>query len=100
MRINITSLIAAVALVAASASSASAAVIFFNNQDIPIPGVTLRIEGNTRQEVTDETGQFLITEARTSTLAFVEFLSDDGVKFMLKWRGRTSELIVVRMPNQ
>ena len=44
--------------------------------------------------------KFLITEARTSTLAFVDFLSDDGVKFMLKWRGRTSELIVVRMPNQ
>ena len=44
--------------------------------------------------------KFLITEARTSTLAFVEFLSDDGVRFMLKWRGRTSELIVVRMPNQ
>jgi hypothetical protein len=44
--------------------------------------------------------KFLITEARTSTLAFVEFLSDDGVKFMLKWRGRTGELIVTRLPNQ
>jgi len=44
--------------------------------------------------------KFLITEARTSTLAFVEFLSDDGVKFMLKWRGRTRELVVVRIPNR
>ncbi len=44
--------------------------------------------------------KFLITEARTSTLAFVEFLSDDGVKYLLKWRGRTGELIVTRLSNQ
>ena len=44
--------------------------------------------------------KFLITEARTSTLAFVDFLADDGAKYMLKWRRRTGELIVVPLQDK
>ncbi|MFH2005028.1 MAG: hypothetical protein ABI333_00445 [bacterium] len=38
--------------------------------------------------------KFLITEARSSTLQFVDFYAEDGRKFLLKWRSRTAELIV------
>jgi PA14 domain-containing protein/glucodextranase-like protein/carboxypeptidase-like protein/alpha/beta hydrolase family protein DUF900/thrombospondin type 3 repeat protein len=36
--------------------------LVFNNQDEPLPGVTVRVEGTTRQAVVDEQGQFTITE--------------------------------------
>ena len=38
--------------------------------------------------------KFLITEATTSTLQFVEFTSPEGKKYLLQWRSRTGELIV------
>lgn len=38
--------------------------------------------------------KFLITEARSSTLRFVEFHSDDEKKYLLKFRARTGELVV------
>jgi hypothetical protein len=41
--------------------------------------------------------KFLITEARSSTLRFVEFLSDDQVKYLLKFRARTGELVVEKL---
>jgi len=37
--------------------------IVLDNQDGPIPGVTIRVEGSTRTAVADEEGQFIITEA-------------------------------------
>lgn len=41
--------------------------------------------------------RFLITEARSSTLQFVEFLSDDEQKYLLKFRARTGELVVEKL---
>lgn len=41
--------------------------------------------------------KFLITEARSSTLRFVEFLSDDEKKYLLKFRASTGELIVEKL---
>jgi hypothetical protein len=41
--------------------------------------------------------KFLITEARSSTLAFVEFFSDDEQKYLLKFRARTGQLVVEKM---
>lgn len=38
--------------------------------------------------------KFLITEATTSTLQFVEFSAPEGEKYLLQWRSRTGELIV------
>jgi len=37
--------------------------VILDNLDIPIPGVTVRIEGSNRQDISDEQGQFKITEA-------------------------------------
>ncbi|MDH5445719.1 MAG: carboxypeptidase-like regulatory domain-containing protein [Gammaproteobacteria bacterium] len=36
--------------------------IVLDNQDVPLPGMTIRVEGTTRQGVTDAQGQFNITE--------------------------------------
>jgi hypothetical protein len=36
--------------------------VVLDNQDQPVPNVTIRIEGSTRQAVSDEQGQFTITE--------------------------------------
>jgi len=36
--------------------------VVLDNQDQPLPGVTIRIEDSTRQAVSDEQGQFTITE--------------------------------------
>ncbi len=41
--------------------------------------------------------KFLITEARSSTLQFVEFMSDDEQKYLLKFRARSGELIVEKL---
>lgn len=41
--------------------------------------------------------KFLITEARSSTLQFVEFFSDDEQKYLLKFRARTGQLVVEKM---
>lgn len=37
--------------------------VVLDNQDRPMPGVTVRIEDSTRQAIADEQGQFTITEA-------------------------------------
>jgi len=37
--------------------------VILDNQDNPIPGVTVRIEDSIRQDITDDQGQFIITEA-------------------------------------
>ncbi len=41
--------------------------------------------------------KFLITEARSSTLRFVEFHSEDEQKFLLKFHARTGDLVVERL---
>ena len=41
--------------------------------------------------------KFLITEARSSTLQFVEFISDDEQKYLMKFRPRTGELVVEKL---
>ena len=41
--------------------------------------------------------RFLITEARSSTLSFVDFVGEDDTKYLLKFRRRTGELIVERL---
>ena len=51
------------AFVAGEVGKTSISGTVVNNQDQPLPGVTVRAEGSTRQAVTDEQGQFLITEA-------------------------------------
>lgn len=42
--------------------------VVLDNQDKPIPGVTLRIDGTNRQAVADENGQFTITEVPVGPL--------------------------------
>lgn len=37
--------------------------LIFDNQDNPLPGITVRIDGSNRQAVSNEDGQFTITEA-------------------------------------
>jgi hypothetical protein len=37
--------------------------VVLDNQDRPIPGVTVRVDGTDRQDATDEEGQFTITQA-------------------------------------
>ncbi len=44
--------------------------------------------------------KFLITEARSSTLQFVEFFADDDddkQKYLLKFRARSGELILEKL---
>ena len=41
--------------------------------------------------------KFLITEARSSTLQFVEFFAEDEQKYLLKFRARTGELVVEKL---
>ena len=36
--------------------------VVFDNQDTPLPGVTIRVDGTTRQTQSDAQGQFLLTE--------------------------------------
>ena len=37
--------------------------VVLDNQDRPMPAVTIRVEGSTRQAITDDQGQFTLTEA-------------------------------------
>jgi hypothetical protein len=60
---TITAGFTASAFVPASAGATTISGVVLDNQDQPIPGVTLRIDGSARQAVTDAQGQFLITEA-------------------------------------
>jgi len=53
----------ATAFVPADPGLTSISGVVLDNQDVPIPGVTVRIDGSTRQGVTDAAGQFKITEA-------------------------------------
>lgn len=45
--------------------------LVLDNSNIPIPGVTVRVEGTTRQGVTDEEGQFLIDSVPVGPLHLV-----------------------------
>ncbi|WP_087020323.1 carboxypeptidase regulatory-like domain-containing protein [Thaumasiovibrio subtropicus] len=45
------------------AGDTSISGVVLDNQDNPIPGATVTVEGTTRQATTDEQGQFTITEA-------------------------------------
>ncbi|MBR9911258.1 MAG: hypothetical protein GYB33_12995 [Gammaproteobacteria bacterium] len=49
--------------VAADPGLTSISGVVLDNQDTPIPGVTVRVENSERQAVTDDEGQFEITEA-------------------------------------
>jgi len=52
----------ATAFVPKAAGDTRISGVVLDNQDTPIPGVTLRIEGSVREAVTDDQGQFEITE--------------------------------------
>ncbi len=59
----ITAGFSASAFVPADAGSTKVSGVVLDNQEEPIPGVTLRIEGSNREAVTDSEGQFTIEEA-------------------------------------
>ncbi len=59
----ITAGFSATAFVPADPGLTSISGVVLDNQDNPVPGVTVRVDGSTRQAVTDEQGRFLITEA-------------------------------------
>jgi len=45
--------------------------VVLDNQDNPIPGVTVRVDGTTRQAAADENGQFIITEVPVGPLHLI-----------------------------
>lgn len=45
--------------------------IVLDNSNIPIPGVTMRVEGTTREAVTDDEGQFLIANVPVGPLHLI-----------------------------
>ena len=51
------------ALVIGAPGATTITGVVFDNQDNPLPGVTVRVEGTTRQAVVDANGQFTITQA-------------------------------------
>lgn len=53
----------ATAFVPADAGITSVSGVVLDNQDTPLPGVTVRIEGTDRTAFTDQQGQFTITQA-------------------------------------
>ena len=50
-------------LQASDPSQTSISGVVLDNQDNPLPGVTVRVDGTTRQAIVDEEGRFTITEA-------------------------------------
>lgn len=50
-------------LKASDPSQTSISGVVLDNQDNPLPGVTVRVDGTTRQAIVDEEGRFIITEA-------------------------------------
>ena len=61
--ISITAGFTATAFVPADPGSTSITGIVLDNQDKPIPGVTVRVDGSERQSTTDEQGKFTIEQA-------------------------------------
>jgi len=59
----ITAGFSATAFVPAEAGLTKVSGVVLDNQEQPIPGVTLRIEGTTREAITDAEGQFTIEQA-------------------------------------
>ncbi|MEW6995941.1 carboxypeptidase regulatory-like domain-containing protein [Colwelliaceae bacterium MEBiC 14330] len=53
----------ATAFIAADPGNTSVSGVVLDNQDKPIPGVTVRIENTDRTATTDQQGQFMITQA-------------------------------------
>ncbi|MBR9911253.1 MAG: hypothetical protein GYB33_12970 [Gammaproteobacteria bacterium] len=53
----------ATGFVPADPGDTSISGVVLDNQDAPVPGVTVRVEGTERQGITDEQGRFLIDEA-------------------------------------
>lgn len=53
----------ATGFVAGEAGQTTISGIVLDNQDVPIPGVTLRVDGSNRQALSNEQGQFVITES-------------------------------------
>ncbi|MBF0286972.1 MAG: carboxypeptidase-like regulatory domain-containing protein [SAR324 cluster bacterium] len=45
--------------------------LVLDNEDQPLPGVTVRVEGTTRQAITDEAGQFIIPEVPVGPLHLI-----------------------------
>jgi hypothetical protein len=45
--------------------------VVLDNQDQPLPGVTVRVDGTTREAQTDAQGQFKITEAPTGSVRLI-----------------------------
>ncbi|WAJ70161.1 carboxypeptidase-like regulatory domain-containing protein [Catenovulum adriaticum] len=60
---TITAGFSATAFVPADPGSTTISGVVLDNQEKPIPGVTVRVEGSTREAKADESGQFKITEA-------------------------------------
>ncbi len=60
---TITAGFSATAFVPAEPESTTISGVVLDNQENPIPGVTVRVEGTTREAVANESGQFKITEA-------------------------------------
>lgn len=52
----------ATAFVPADPGETKISGVVLDNQDLPIPGVTVRVDGTVRQAVTDDEGQFEITQ--------------------------------------
>ncbi|WP_444919040.1 thrombospondin type 3 repeat-containing protein [Microbulbifer sp. JMSA003] len=59
---NITAGFTASAFIPGDAGTTSISGIVMDNQDTPLPGVTVRVDGTTREAMTDSEGQFKITE--------------------------------------
>ncbi|GAX61494.1 hypothetical protein SCALIN_C22_0208, partial [Candidatus Scalindua japonica] len=45
--------------------------VILDNSNIPVPGVTMRVEGTTREAVTDDEGQFLISNVPVGPLHLI-----------------------------
>lgn len=50
-------------LVAGEPAQTTISGVVLDNQDNPLPGVTIRVDGTTRQAIADAAGQFIITQA-------------------------------------
>lgn len=53
----------ATAFISGDAGNTTISGVILDNQDQPIPGITVHIEGTTRKAITDEQGRFVITSA-------------------------------------
>ncbi len=60
---TITAGFSATAFVPADPGATTITGVVLDNQETPIPNVTIRVEGSTREAVTNENGRFVITQA-------------------------------------